>query len=471
MMRPMRGTSGPILAVPLLLAGLGRAAAEESPIRRLEISGAVGAHLFADDLELGVDDDRAAPAPRTFALFGGRAAWAFTHLLSAELELSAVPTTQEPGGAGVFVLGWRAHALVHVPVPGAKTLHPFMVAGYGALSSFAGGDHRVTVGSDTDFAPHWGLGVKVDLGPSMALRVDLRHMLVPNTEDFGNSSDFELGAGLAYRFGQGAAPEADPEPEPEPEPVRDADLDGIPDDEDGCNAEAEDEDGFEDDDGCPDRDNDQDGVPDEADKCATEKETPNGVDDDDGCPETDADQDGIFGSADKCADDPEDKDGNADDDGCPDLDDDEDGVPDLMDRCPAEKETANGYQDDDGCADTVPEAVLKFTGVIEGITFKKDSDEIKPASYKLLQRAVKVMKDYPDVKIEISGHTSSEGEHDYNVDLSKRRAERVKAYLVAQGIAADRMQTVGYGPDKPVADEKTRKGKIQNRSIQFKLVP
>ena len=182
-------------------------------------------------------------------------------------------------------------------------------------------------------------------------------------------------------------------------------------------------------------------------------------------------QDGIFGSADKCADDPEDKDGNADDDGCPDLDDDEDGVPDLMDRCPAEKETANGYQDDDGCADTVPEAVLKFTGVIEGITFKKDSDEIKPASYKILQRAVKVMKDYPDVKIEISGHTSSEGEHDYNVDLSKRRAERVKAYLVAQGVAADRMQTVGYGPDKPVADEKTRKGKIQNRSIQFKLVP
>ena len=130
----------------------------------------------------------------------------------------------------------------------------------------------------------------------------------------------------------------------------------------------------------------------------------------------------------------------------------------------------HGYQDDDGCNDTLPEKVKKFTGVIQGINFKKDSDLIQKGSFKVLDRAVAVMVEFKDVKIEISGHTSDEGDHDYNVDLSRRRAESVKTYLTGKGIAPERVQTIGYGPDKPIADNKTKKGKEKNRRIEFRVI-
>ena len=158
-------------------------------------------------------------------------------------------------------------------------------------------------------------------------------------------------------------------------------------------------------------------------------------------------------------DEPEDKDEFEDEDGCPDPDNDKDGVLDEDDKCPNEPETKNGYQDDDGCPDEVPAPVKKFTGVVKGINFRRNSADIKASSFPLLKEAVSVFKEYPALRVEISGHTSNEGKRDFNMKLSRKRAEAVKLFLVSAGIDESRIGTVGYGPDKPIATTRPRTGR------------
>ena len=143
---------------------------------------------------------------------------------------------------------------------------------------------------------------------------------------------------------------------------RDRDGDGRPDNVDACPDAAEDRDGFEDADGCPDPDNDEDGVPDDLDQCPTPAgvgpealwmvaEDRDGHEDHDGCPDPDNDGDGVEDAKDDCPDRAEDLDGFEDADGCPDPDNDGDGVPDDRDDCPSDKEDLDGHLDDDGCPD------------------------------------------------------------------------------------------------------------------------
>jgi OOP family OmpA-OmpF porin len=135
-------------------------------------------------------------------------------------------------------------------------------------------------------------------------------------------------------------------------PDRDNDGDAIADKDDKCPNQSEDQDGFQDTDGCPDPDNDADGVEDSHDQCPDKKETMNGFKDDDGCPdEPDKDSDGVPDARDQCPDQAEDTDGFQDTDGCPDPDNDGDGVNDEDDECVDEAETKNGFQDEDGCPD------------------------------------------------------------------------------------------------------------------------
>ncbi len=138
-------------------------------------------------------------------------------------------------------------------------------------------------------------------------------------------------------------------------PDPDNDGDGILDVNDKCPDQAEDMDGFEDTDGCPEADNDKDGIPDDVDHCPNQPETKNGYKDEDGCPdEADQDGDGIPDARDKCPTEAEDTDGFEDEDGCPDLDNDKDGIPDDHDECLNEPETYNGFEDADGCPDELP---------------------------------------------------------------------------------------------------------------------
>ena len=156
--------------------------------------------------------------------------------------------------------------------------------------------------------------------------------------------------------------------------------------------------------------------------------------------------------------------------GCPVRDFDGDGIPDDKDKCPKEPETKNGFEDQDGCPDTVPEAVKKFTGVVQGIFFDQNKATIRAQSSPVLGKAAKVFAQYPSVNIEISGHTSSEGDEAFNQQLSLDRAQAVKDWLIKAGTPADRIRIRGAGPSEPIADNKTNAGREKNRRIEFKLL-
>lgn len=147
-------------------------------------------------------------------------------------------------------------------------------------------------------------------------------------------------------------------------PDYDNDQDGVPDVRDEAPDAPEDYDGFEDADGVPDPDNDQDGVLDRDDLCPDEAEDRDGYNDDDGCPDdfADRDGDGIEDARDGCPDDAEDLDEFEDDDGCPEADNDLDGIPDERDACPGQAEDYDGDADDDGCPDLDPSAATSRTG-------------------------------------------------------------------------------------------------------------
>jgi hypothetical protein len=127
------------------------------------------------------------------------------------------------------------------------------------------------------------------------------------------------------------------------------DQDGVPDDKDQCPELAEDRDGFEDADGCPDWDNDDDGIGDVDDRCPNEKEDVDGFEDADGCPDPDNDKDGILDQEDACPNEPGERTQNPKTNGCPDKD--KDGIVDKKDKCPTEPEDIDGFEDADGCPD------------------------------------------------------------------------------------------------------------------------
>jgi len=142
----------------------------------------------------------------------------------------------------------------------------------------------------------------------------------------------------------------------------DVDEEGLDDDEDQCAELAEDKDGFEDSDGCPDFDNDGDGVPDESDKCPAEKEDGDGFEDEDGCVDPDNDHDGVLDAKDACPAEPGPASMPGAEPGCPVKDQDVDGIPDGLDKCPKQPEDRDSHEDVDGCpdpdndADSVPDA-------------------------------------------------------------------------------------------------------------------
>lgn len=105
--------------------------------------------------------------------------------------------------------------------------------------------------------------------------------------------------------------------------------------------------------------------------------------------------------------------------------------------------------------------------ILEGITFEKNKYKIEPESEPVLWNAFQTLKNYPDMVVEISGHTDSDGSRKRNIELSIKRANAVKDWLVKRGIDPDRIQTKGYGPDRPVAPNDSRENKLKNRRIEF----
>jgi outer membrane protein OmpA-like peptidoglycan-associated protein len=275
-------------------------------------------------------------------------------------------------------------------------------------------------------------------------------------------------------------------------PDRDSDGDGLLDRDDKCPLIA----GPKENQGCPDRDSDGDGLFDRVDKCPQQP----GPRENGGCPDTDKDGDTVVDRLDKCPDvagpvenqgcpwPDRDGDGVLDKDdkcpdvaglkenhGCPDVDTDGDGIVDRLDKCPTEREVFNGFEDDDGCPDKGPElAVLTQKGIEirEQVFFDTAKATIKPRSFLLLATVAKILTLHPEIaKLRVEGHTDNRGKHDYNVKLSQARAESVRKHLVeVNGVEAGRLEAQGFGPDRPIADNRTSAGRTQNRRSEFNIV-
>lgn len=260
----------------------------------------------------------------------------------------------------------------------------------------------------------------------------------------------------------GPAPRAD---KPKPD---DQDGDGYIDSQDRCPTEAETFNGFEDLDGCPDDpDTDGDGLVDSVDACPLLPEDGDQYLDADGCPEQDNDLDGVPDIEDNCPLEAEDPDGYEDSDGCPDPDNDGDGVPDLEDQCPNTpgQKTENPI----GCP-TEPALVIVTdceVKITQQVHFATGNAIITRDSYPVLEAVVDVLKKNDSIKLEVQGHTDDVGTDAANMDLSERRAQAVRKFLVSRGIAPQRLESRGYGEERPLVPNDSRENRALNRRVQF----
>jgi outer membrane protein OmpA-like peptidoglycan-associated protein len=249
-------------------------------------------------------------------------------------------------------------------------------------------------------------------------------------------------------------------------PGKDSDGDGVMDGFDKCPDTRK---GLKvDQNGCP-MDSDNDGVLDGVDQCP---DTPRGAKvDSRGC-SIDSDGDGVADNLDKCPDTPHGTRVNKD--GCPVVEDsDGDGVPDDKDKCP---DTPRGTKvDAQGCVlvaaaaaapALLPEA--KKSLVLEGVNFDTNSSHLKAESAATLDKVAEGLKGNPDVRVEIGGHTDAQGDDAHNMQLSRDRANSVRAYLLDKGVSPVQLEAKGYGETHPIADNKTAAGRARNRRVELK---
>jgi OOP family OmpA-OmpF porin len=230
----------------------------------------------------------------------------------------------------------------------------------------------------------------------------------------------------------------------------DADGDGIEDSKDACPNEA----GSKEMNGCPDADGD--GVADKDDACPNEAGLPALA----GCP--DADGDGVADKDDACPSEA----GPAENKGCPWPDRDGDTVLDKDDLCP----DTVGTVANKGCPE-LTEAVQKaLNNYAKTILFDTGKSSIKAESTSVMVDIIGILKEYPNAKFTVEGHTDSVGSEKLNQSLSESRALSVKEFLVDKGIEEFRLSAVGYGESKPMATNNTRAGRTQNRRVEINLV-
>lgn len=143
------------------------------------------------------------------------------------------------------------------------------------------------------------------------------------------------------------------------------------------------------------------------------------------------------------------------------VDTDGDGIEDALDKCP----DLTGLASNNGC----PEIQKKLNELAKMIFFETDKDVLTAAAYPPLDSAIKILLDYPQTTLIIEGHTDNVASKAYNKDLSQRRANRVKNYLVSKGIVASRFtKVVGYGLEQPIADNASVEGRSLNRRVYIK---
>ncbi len=381
---------------------------------------------------------------------------------SLEMEASLSPTSAKLPAVNQNMNYWWGLVNVNLGIPLMEDrLTPFILAGAGLVRLTSdeptpgGGGAN---GGDTAPALDFGFGAKYQLlkDKPLSARLDLRYII---DDPHGSGSkrgtdDFQAQLGVAYTFGKKKVEVI--------EPPKDTDGDGVTDDKDKCpNTLKGDK---VDANGCSlPKDSDGDGVMDDKDQCPG---TPPGDKvDEKGCSlPKDSDGDGVMDDKDQCPGTPPGT--KVDEKGCPlpppPPDRDGDGVLDANDKCP----DVPGPAEYDGCP---PDKYLE--GTFEGITFKSGKAILLPEAFPILDKIAKVMKDNPQIRVEVSGHTDNKGKAPRNLALSKARANAVKKYLTKKKIAAKRIVALGLGQTKPKFPNDSDENRTKNRRIDFKVLP
>ncbi|MDY8135124.1 OmpA family protein [Aquimarina sp. 2201CG5-10] len=305
------------------------------------------------------------------------------------------------------------------------------------------------------------LGVNLWLTENLAFNIQTTYKHVFEDYDVSNypPTHFQHSAGITFAFG-GKDTDGDGVYDKDDECVDvpglaefngcpDTDGDGITDAKDDCPDTA----GTAEFNGCPDTDGD--GIADPKDDCPTVA----GIASLNGCP--DADGDGITDANDGCPNEA----GPAANNGCPYQDKDGDGVLDKDDNCV----DVPGTVANNGCPEVTEEVQKTLNEYAKTILFDSGKSSIKSESNSVLNDIVKILGEYPTAKFVIEGHTDSAGREASNQKLSDARANAVKNYLVENGIDQFRLSAIGYGENKPIATNKTRAGRAQNRRVEINL--
>lgn len=362
----------------------------------------------------------------TAPLYGIRAGYNFTKALGIEalFDYSNTEPTHNgsklTNGKNTDYYRFGGELLYHF-FPDNKFV-PYVAAGY-AAHTFKG---AVPAGESSDIkgVGDYGLGAKYFLNDKVALRGDVRHLIYRQSSETQHAVEYTMGLHFPFGGQTEATPVAQPIVEPVAEPAPAAPLDS-----------------------------DGDGVIDANDACPG---TPKGVKVDAmGCP-LDSDKDGVYDYLDKCPGTPQGV--KVDSTGCP-LDSDRDGVYDSSDKCPGTPEGTT--VDKTGC----PVKLCSPTAL--NIEFDTNKSNIKPQYKEELKKVADFLAEFPSAKGAIEGHTDSVGGKAYNMKLSQRRADSVRAYLIKTfNVAPERICAKGYGLTKPVASNKTAAGRKQNRRIE-----
>ncbi len=359
---------------------------------------------------------------------------------------------------------------------------PYLYTGASAMYTFS--DNQ-----QVNFLMPLGAGLNFRITPGFFINVQTEYRISPWDK---NLNHIQHSIGFAFPLGAKANDDMPMDkkmtemvPPPAPAKLADADGDGIPDAIDRCPNEA----GPASTGGCPDKDGD--GVADKDDRCPDQAGPASLL----GCP--DKDGDGIADVDDRCPDQPglaalkgcpdRDNDGVADvDDRCPDQkglislegcpDRDGDGVADMDDRCPDQA----GPKSNNGCpevkkmetapppAQFIPEEVKKaMSYATQNVQFATGSAVLTGPSGPVLDNVATILKQNPNLRLKIEGHTDITGSAKVNLVLSDARAKSCRNYLVSRGISAERLSSEGFGSTRPIASNATKAGRDQNRRVDF----
>ncbi|MFD2229391.1 OmpA family protein [Alkalimarinus sediminis] len=395
-----------------LLSGIALLAATAPSVNAEELDS--GFYIFPSIGYFLLDDDRNADNTATASFAVG---YQFNNRFSTEAAYGIFDTESNVTGKDIDGSYYHVDAVYHLNDD--DTLQPYVLAGIGNMDLGIPNSEN-----DAETSYNAGAGFKRHLTENLSLRAEAR-MFYGNDS---NNKDALLNFGLVYLFGGSSSSYAE-------------------------ESSADDS----------NYDSDGDGIMDSQDQCPN---TATGAEvDGSGCvivaavvAPKDSDNDGVADSADQCPNTPAGR--TVDANGC-ELDADGDSVVDGADKCP---ETPEGAKvDETGCSLAIAETITQTLHV----KFPNNSSIVPSSAKPEIKELSVFMTSYPATKVTIEGHTDSSGEAKYNQYLSEKRAKAIAKILVEDyGIESSRVDAIGYGEEKPIADNTSAEGRKQNRRVE-----